>query len=255
MISSPFEAIPHSMWWAAATVNMVGYGEIYPVTDFGRLLAAFCGLIGIITMAFPVIVVGVNFTHAIVRIRFNEALPKLQKKSATILDLLNEVNDMVGMSLYEPQDALIFRSPGNRINSKTKLEQVLKYNNGYWYLPFAQKFVPGLPRMSQFKLFVLYGIFGKKYQTILKAQRKYDQQFRRELNTLLMRKQGPRRSARLKKVFNELAKFDYGREGPESSSAIVMSNIPQGTTGAETIPLDVRNTVQQSRSLEFFPHT
>ena len=39
-----------SFWWAIVTITTVGYGDIYPVTTGGRVLAIFLMLGGIATM-------------------------------------------------------------------------------------------------------------------------------------------------------------------------------------------------------------
>lgn len=41
------------LWWAAATLTTVGYGDIYPVTAIGRLLGAFIAILGIGMVAVP----------------------------------------------------------------------------------------------------------------------------------------------------------------------------------------------------------
>lgn len=40
-----------ALWWAAATVTTVGYGDIYPVTAIGRLVAVMAMIIGISSLA------------------------------------------------------------------------------------------------------------------------------------------------------------------------------------------------------------
>jgi voltage-gated potassium channel len=52
-ITSPADAL----WWAVVTITTVGYGDVYPVTDLGRLLATgmiLCGvtLVGTVTASF-----------------------------------------------------------------------------------------------------------------------------------------------------------------------------------------------------------
>ena len=46
-IGSFFDAL----WWAAATITTVGYGDIYPVTTAGRIIAVFTMVVGVSTLA------------------------------------------------------------------------------------------------------------------------------------------------------------------------------------------------------------
>ena len=40
-----------ALWWSASTITTVGYGDIYPITAVGRLIAIFTMLVGISTLA------------------------------------------------------------------------------------------------------------------------------------------------------------------------------------------------------------
>jgi len=40
-----------ALWWSGATITTVGYGDIYPVTAAGRIIAIFTMLVGISTLA------------------------------------------------------------------------------------------------------------------------------------------------------------------------------------------------------------
>jgi voltage-gated potassium channel len=46
-IGSFFDAL----WWSAATMTTVGYGDIYPITAIGRIIAVFTMLIGVSALA------------------------------------------------------------------------------------------------------------------------------------------------------------------------------------------------------------
>ena len=46
-IQSFFDAL----WWSGATITTVGYGDIYPITAAGRIIAIFTMLVGISTLA------------------------------------------------------------------------------------------------------------------------------------------------------------------------------------------------------------
>jgi voltage-gated potassium channel len=45
------ESFFDSLWWSASTITTVGYGDIYPMTTIGRLIAVFTMLIGVSTLA------------------------------------------------------------------------------------------------------------------------------------------------------------------------------------------------------------
>ena len=49
--SSVFEQYIGSIYWATVTSLTVGYGDIYPITAAGRLIAVFTMLIGVSTLA------------------------------------------------------------------------------------------------------------------------------------------------------------------------------------------------------------
>lgn len=52
-----FSSIPKAFWWAVATMTTVGYGDIYPITDWGKLFAGLLAIIGIGLVAIPTSVI------------------------------------------------------------------------------------------------------------------------------------------------------------------------------------------------------
>lgn len=48
-----YSSIPASMWWAITTLTTVGYGDVYPQTAVGRIVAACIMLCGIGLVAIP----------------------------------------------------------------------------------------------------------------------------------------------------------------------------------------------------------
>lgn len=48
-----FRSIFDALWWAVATLTTVGYGDVYPVTDGGRLFTFFVLMIGLGIVAVP----------------------------------------------------------------------------------------------------------------------------------------------------------------------------------------------------------
>ncbi len=60
-----FSSIPAAMWWSIATLTTVGYGDIYPVTGLGKLLASVIAIFGISMFALPTGILGAAFLKEI----------------------------------------------------------------------------------------------------------------------------------------------------------------------------------------------
>lgn len=57
-----FTSIPMSVYWAITTMTTVGFGDITPQTDFGRVVASVMMLLGWGTLAVPTGIVSAEFT-------------------------------------------------------------------------------------------------------------------------------------------------------------------------------------------------
>lgn len=60
-----FPNIYSSMWWAIATLTTVGYGDVYPTTAMGKILAGVIALLGIGLVALPTGILSGSFVQAI----------------------------------------------------------------------------------------------------------------------------------------------------------------------------------------------
>ncbi len=60
-----FTDIPTSMYWAIVTLTTVGYGDLTPVTPFGRFIASFVMVIGYGIIAVPTGIVSVELNKAV----------------------------------------------------------------------------------------------------------------------------------------------------------------------------------------------
>ena len=58
-----FSSIPAAFWWAVATLTTVGYGDIYPVTDLGKVFASVVALVGIGLVAIPTGVIVASYNE------------------------------------------------------------------------------------------------------------------------------------------------------------------------------------------------
>jgi len=71
-----FSSIPTTMWWAVMTLTTIGYGDMYPVTGLGKLVAAVIAFLGIGLFALPAGILGSGF--------FEEFHHRQQKEEETI---------------------------------------------------------------------------------------------------------------------------------------------------------------------------
>jgi voltage-gated potassium channel len=55
------------MWWSIVTLTTVGYGDVFPVTPLGRVLAAVTAIMGIGLIAMPTGILAAAFSDAIHR--------------------------------------------------------------------------------------------------------------------------------------------------------------------------------------------
>jgi len=60
---SPFKSIPHAFWWALVTSTTVGYGDHFPTTSNGYIVAVVCMVWSLVILALPVGVIGGTFTQ------------------------------------------------------------------------------------------------------------------------------------------------------------------------------------------------
>lgn len=68
-----FSSIPASMWWAIATLTTTGYGDVSPITSWGRLLAGVTTLVGISVVALPVGILASAFVEELRNDRVDDA--------------------------------------------------------------------------------------------------------------------------------------------------------------------------------------
>jgi len=60
---SPFQSIPETFWWAIVTATTVGYGDDYPVTPLGKIVAVLTMVFSLVILALPVGVIGGTFSQ------------------------------------------------------------------------------------------------------------------------------------------------------------------------------------------------
>ena len=60
-----FSSIPAALWWGVVTLTTVGYGDVHPVTPFGKLVGAMIAVLGIGLFALPASILASGFIEAV----------------------------------------------------------------------------------------------------------------------------------------------------------------------------------------------
>lgn len=60
-----FGSIPRAIWWAISTLTTVGYGDVYPITVWGKVFAGITAILGIGFVAMPTGILAAAFSDAI----------------------------------------------------------------------------------------------------------------------------------------------------------------------------------------------
>jgi len=74
------KSIFDGLWWAVVTLTTIGYGDIYPITFFGRILAMILAMIGIGLVALPTGILTSGFIRAL----------RSEKKISQLVDNMEE---------------------------------------------------------------------------------------------------------------------------------------------------------------------
>jgi voltage-gated potassium channel len=69
-----FPSIPAAMWWGAAALTTVGYGDVFPVTPLGKLLGGVIAVLGVGLFALPTGILASGFTEEIRKNRKREVI-------------------------------------------------------------------------------------------------------------------------------------------------------------------------------------
>jgi len=77
---SAFQSIPHVLWFILVTMTTVGYGDNYPRTPLGKLVAGFTMICGVFTLALPITILASNFAMEYTKRDVEEKVQRRYKK-------------------------------------------------------------------------------------------------------------------------------------------------------------------------------
>lgn len=120
-----FASIPHAMWWAIATLATVGYGDVVPITVWGKIWGSLVTVVGIAIFALPTAILAGSFMQEfrrqdlVVNVGLLSRVPAFRRLDAVALAelsglLVPEVLParFIVLRRDEPVDALYFVSEG-----------------------------------------------------------------------------------------------------------------------------------------------
>jgi voltage-gated potassium channel len=73
-----FASIPAAMWWGIVTLATVGYGDVYPETELGKLIGSIVVILGIGLFALPTGVLASGFTEVLARKKEKHKMKELR---------------------------------------------------------------------------------------------------------------------------------------------------------------------------------
>ena len=85
-----FDNFFEALYWATTALTTVGYGDVYPVTEVGRLISMISSLFGIAVIAMPAGVVTAGFMDEIGRAKELERLEKAKKEGKNLDEVIEE---------------------------------------------------------------------------------------------------------------------------------------------------------------------
>lgn len=87
-------SVPDGLWWAATTITTVGYGDRYPTTTLGRLIAVGLMLIGIALLGVVTATIAGWFVERLSRLQQDTVAAVEERTEATIEQVLVELREI-----------------------------------------------------------------------------------------------------------------------------------------------------------------
>ncbi|XP_060074364.1 potassium voltage-gated channel protein Shaw-like [Ylistrum balloti] len=75
-----FTNVFRAFYWAIITMTTVGYGDFYPSTTGGRIVASICAMAGLFLLAMPIGIISKNYSYLYTRLTHREHHSKEKRK-------------------------------------------------------------------------------------------------------------------------------------------------------------------------------
>lgn len=118
-----FGSIPSTMWWGIATLTTVGYGDVVPMTDLGKVLASFTMLVGIGMFALPAAILASAYYEEIQKKNFLvsfEAIASVPLFQELPIGAVGKINEKLQVILLAEHETIF--SKGDEADSMFIIE-------------------------------------------------------------------------------------------------------------------------------------
>ncbi|MHA1539234.1 MAG: ion transporter [Alphaproteobacteria bacterium] len=68
-----FGSIPRALWWSMSALTTTGYGDVYPITALGKIVASITAITGIALVAMPTGILAASFSQAFQKRKYHQA--------------------------------------------------------------------------------------------------------------------------------------------------------------------------------------
>lgn len=137
-----FSSIPASMWWAVVTLTTVGYGDVTPITSWGRFLGALITILGVGLAALPAGILASGLASELelrrqkLEIKFREMLQDADINLMSDDEKIERLRKEVGLTKEQTQDILL------QLIHEMKEEELEKKKNQYCFCPHCGNKLP-----------------------------------------------------------------------------------------------------------------
>jgi hypothetical protein len=143
---TPFDNLGACVYWSVVTMTTLGYGDLYPTSNVGRLIGGLCSVYGILVISLPVTIIGNAFStemetyqagviaekQRIRRKKISDTMFKLSKKAKEVVRDNNvttvaseeEDEELIDHDLAFPEAIKISRIHNSRKINDTVIENL-----------------------------------------------------------------------------------------------------------------------------------
>lgn len=111
-VNPEFSSIPATFWWSIATLSTIGYGDLVPITPFGKIFGALTAGVGLGVFALLTGLLGSSF--------YQEVTEKRQRKMRSEIDKIKNLTEEHG----EEIDAFVKKQQSRVRELKSELKRI-----------------------------------------------------------------------------------------------------------------------------------